>query len=260
MDGHCRLGVKCAYKHNLIKDSNHEDTNEDIRNIKAELDVLKNTIKFLISIKEEGRILQKDVVLLKEEIKFLIAANKDITDKICELHDDYVYDTEEEVETEIFEDKNGFDDFEELFQIESVEGELTYACNVCDEGFDTEDEIKKHLNTHHKEILQSIGKDSDVIFKNPNQKEKVFDEQKRGVEKTKVKVLSKEPYTCKECVVLGIAKFVSSDHKEINDHIFHHFEISRQEKEAKDKKKKEEQSLDDEDLYEGFDEDGNRIA
>ena len=54
--------------------------------------------------------------------------------------------------------------------------------------------------------------------------------------------------------------FVSSDHKEINDHILHHFEISRKEREAKEKKKKEEQSLDDEDLYEGFDEDGNRIA
>ena len=70
--------------------------------------------------KEEGRLLQKDVVLLKEEIKFLIAANKDITDKICELHDDYVYDTEEEVETEIFEDKR-------LLQI-SVEFETRALC------------------------------------------------------------------------------------------------------------------------------------
>ena len=32
------------------------------------------------------------------------------------------------------------------------------------------------------------------------------------------------------------------------------------EKEAKNKKKKEEQSLDYEDLYQGFDEDANRIA
>ena len=57
MYGHCRLGVKCGYKHNLIKYTNHEDSNEDVRNIKAELDVLKNTIKSLISLTEEGRIL-----------------------------------------------------------------------------------------------------------------------------------------------------------------------------------------------------------
>ena len=36
--------------------------------------------------------------------------------------------------------------------------------------------------------------------------------------------------------------------------------ISRKEREAKEKKNKEEQSLDDEDLYEGFDRYGNRIA
>ena len=80
------------------------------------------------------------------------------------------------------------------------------------------------------------------------------------VEKTKAKVLSMEPYTCKDCVVLRFAKFVLSDHQERNDHIFHYLQISRREKEAKGKKKKEEQSLDDEYLYGGFDKDGNRIT
>ena len=99
MDGHCRLGVKCAYKHILIKYSNYKDATEDIGNNKAELNVIKNTIKSLISIKEEGRILQNNEVNLHEDITFLIAANKDRADKIRELHDDYVDDTEEEVET-----------------------------------------------------------------------------------------------------------------------------------------------------------------
>ena len=104
-----------------------------------------------------------------------------------------------------------------------------YVCNVCDKGLDTEDDIKKHVNIHHKEILLAI--DSDVSFKSSKQKEIVCDEAKSGVE-------SKVPYTYKDCVVLGSAKFVSSDHKEINDHLLHHFKISRKEKEVKDKKKK----------------------
>ena len=40
------------------------------------------------------------------------------------------------------EDENIFDDFEDLFQIESRDGELVYACNVCNEGLETEYEKK----------------------------------------------------------------------------------------------------------------------
>ena len=72
MDSHWRLRVKFAYKHNLIKYSNHEDTNDK---------------------KEEGRILQKNVVSLREDITFLIAAKKDPADKLGELYDDFVDDT-----------------------------------------------------------------------------------------------------------------------------------------------------------------------
>ena len=73
-------------------------------------------MKALISIKEEGKTIQRDMKYLKEEIVFLIAANKETKDKISKMQDDCVYDTEEE-ETEIFLDKNRFEDFEELFQI-----------------------------------------------------------------------------------------------------------------------------------------------
>ena len=38
--------------------------------------------------------------------------------------------------------ENIFDDFEDLFQIESVDGELVYACNVYNEGLETEYEKK----------------------------------------------------------------------------------------------------------------------
>ncbi len=56
------------------------------------------------------------------------------------------------------------------------------------------------------------------------------------------------------------AKFKPSNHKEINDHIFSHVEISRKESGLKERRKKEVHSEDDEDIYEGFYEDGNRIA
>ena len=43
------------------------------------------------------------------------------------------------------EDENIFDDVEDLIQIESVDGELLYACNVCNQGLETETEMKEHL-------------------------------------------------------------------------------------------------------------------
>ena len=59
---------------------------------------------------------------------------------------------------------------------------------------------------------------------------------------------------------MGRVKFESSNDKEINEHIIHHFEMSRKEQEDRESKKKAEQNEEDEDIYEGFDEDGNRIA
>ena len=65
---------------------------------------------------------------------FLISANKE-RKKIIEMQDDSVYDKEEEEEeTEIVLDKNRCEDFKELFQLESDEGEVVYACKVCDKG------------------------------------------------------------------------------------------------------------------------------
>ena len=70
-----------------------------------------------------------------------------------------------------------------------------------------------------------------------------------------VKVKYKEPYKCKACVIYGRPDaFISSDDKEINEHMMKHLETSN---------KVSEPSLDESyssDIYEGFDEDGNRIA
>ena len=59
------------------------------------------------------------------------------------------------------EDEYIFDDFEDLFQIESVDGELVYACNACNGGLETEYEIKEHLNKYHKEIILNKSNSAD---------------------------------------------------------------------------------------------------
>ena len=38
---------------------------------------------------------------------------------------------------------------QDLFQIEVLEGEEVFACNVCDEGFDKEDEVSNHITINH---------------------------------------------------------------------------------------------------------------
>ena len=51
------------------------------------------------------------------------------------------------------------DGIEDLFQIEIVEGEELYACNVCNEGFENNDEIKKHIEKDHFQVLLQIKKE-----------------------------------------------------------------------------------------------------
>ena len=49
----------------------------------------------------------------------------------------------------------GFEDIDDMFQIE---GEPVYACNICNEEFDQVDEVKKHIEEDHNEILMQISK------------------------------------------------------------------------------------------------------
>ena len=46
-EGYCRLELKCAYKHGPKFNQHNDNTSEDIKNVKAKLDVLKQTIKHL---------------------------------------------------------------------------------------------------------------------------------------------------------------------------------------------------------------------
>ena len=53
----------------------------------------------------------------------------------------------------------GFEGIEDMFQIEIMDGEQVYACNICNEGFDQDAEVKKHIEEKHNEIIQQITKD-----------------------------------------------------------------------------------------------------
>ena len=50
---------------------------------------------------------------------------------------------------------------QDLFQIEVLEGVEVFACNVCDEGFDKEDEVSNHITINQKDILIQISNDVD---------------------------------------------------------------------------------------------------
>ena len=259
MEGYCRLEAKCAYKHGPRVLQPNDDNKEDIKSIKAELDVLKQTVKTLMTIKEEGHVLQKEIKVIKEEIRLVVVQNKVIADKISQLENDVEYESEEEDENEkdevpshqhddrvTKEEENNFDDFEELYQIESVDGELLYACNVCNEALDTENEMKEHLNKDHKELILNINKTADNNHQNLDTMQK--SPKRLHVDQSK----AEENYSCKACTLLGGSEFKSSTYKDTNDHIMKHLLAT--------KKPEVKANLDDSDLYEGFDEDGNRIA
>ena len=42
---------------------------------------------------------------------------------------------------------------EDYFQLEFVDGENLFVCNVCDEGLDSETEVKQHIQEKHESLL-----------------------------------------------------------------------------------------------------------
>ena len=79
-----------------------------------------------------------------------VSLNKHMNTK--HVHEDIDYSNEKESEcvSECIND---------LFQMEFVEGEQVYACNVCSKCFDKSDKIKRHIEKEHKDIIVQISKD-----------------------------------------------------------------------------------------------------
>ena len=51
-------------------------------------------------------------------------------------------------------------DLEDFFQIENVDGETLYVCNICNEGVDNENMIKRHWHENHEDFKNHV-QDSD---------------------------------------------------------------------------------------------------
>ena len=78
-------------------------------------------------------------------------------------HEPQSIETNNKEEEKFIETDCVLDGIDDLFQIEIIEGEEVYACNVCDEGFDRNDEIRRHISTYHKEILTQINKEMNEV-------------------------------------------------------------------------------------------------
>ena len=102
------------------------------------------------------------------------------------------------------------------------------------------------MNKDHKEIILNINKTADINHQNLDTTQKSPNQ--LHVDKSK----AEENYSCKARTLLGGSEFKSSTYKDTNDHIMKHLQMT--------KKPEVNANLNDSDLYEGFDEDGKRIA
>ena len=66
-----------------------------------------------------------------------------------------MYDKRNRISLEVKEEvkKESLDaDLEDFFQIEVVDGETLYVCNICNDGVDNENMIKRHMHENHEEF------------------------------------------------------------------------------------------------------------
>ena len=75
-------------------------------------------------------------------------------------------------ENSIIDDKSKDIDFlaEDYFQIEIVDGETVYVCNICNEGLDNKNEITKHIKDNHESLMNDDSYSDTNIYEG-------FDEQ-----------------------------------------------------------------------------------
>ena len=158
-------------------DDEYELMREEIKNLKAEMDVLKNSVKSLSGIKEEGITLMKLVDNLKIEISNINRDNEMIAQRIQQIEEEYEDDSEEELEqgeekecvqVEMLEkskteneepsaeENNYEEDKVDMYQIEIIHNEMVWACNLCDQGCDSSEEIRTHMLNEHGKVLKYI--------------------------------------------------------------------------------------------------------
>ena len=65
------------------------------------------------------------------------------------VNDQVEQDNSENRENENKNKESEMVDVEDYFQIKLVDGEPVFVCNICNEGFYSEAEIREHINDKH---------------------------------------------------------------------------------------------------------------
>ena len=228
----CKFGKECSYIHREnVKKKEMNEVNDELKNIKAEIDVLKNTVNSLTDIRNEGKVIKNMIRNLTDDIENIKVENDKIYQRIKALetefddsssedsfsqeageveeiiktkdmlikcsHCEFCCDKEitmrkhnntkhsnEETNTEstrcdFMVDQN------DMFQIEIVEGEMLYACNICDEGYDSIEEVNRHIKHAHEDLLGHILKKatSEIVDDETNSTEKIIEKASVETEK-----------------------------------------------------------------------------
>ena len=160
-----KFGSDCAFVHEkIVKMNDFMLALEDVKNVKAEVDVLKNTFNSLTSIKQEGNVLKRLIEGLKVETQKLRKENEEIKHRIKHVEEEFEDETEEESEIESHVPLEGLFScmycdhqfgirkyFEAHMMIhqDKYNSNLDIKCSVCDYNCTQEITMKKHMNTIH---------------------------------------------------------------------------------------------------------------
>ena len=87
LDGLCHFEGECAYIHyrrSNLQGMDNEHVQNNVKILKADAYTLKNTLKLLISIREESELMPKYIKDIKREIHLLTAINKELAARLRE--------------------------------------------------------------------------------------------------------------------------------------------------------------------------------
>jgi hypothetical protein len=141
----CKFGNECAYLHNSgwnTKEA-YEKLVEDMKNIKAEVDLLKRTVKSQNYIREEAKAFQKSINTIKNEIHQIKAEIKETTNKIRMIEEDMESESEPEVDETEEDDTIPMDGF--------------FSCEYCNDQFGISKYYKAHIESHkYEDIIKCL--------------------------------------------------------------------------------------------------------
>ena len=166
--GGCTRSNYCSFLHRtndkIIEepDVNNKTNTKDLENIK-QLEIVIKDMKIELQARDKDIIVKmKEIDVLKREVKEKEAeiGEKEHIIKKLEEEDSFSQDSDNVEEDQA--KRNGCNESSEseseeeldLFQLEVVSGEEVYICNLCDEGLDSEAEIREHMRQKHKKVLK----------------------------------------------------------------------------------------------------------